>query len=65
MKFQNTFSCSVQDLEASAAAKELRVDKVKNDMHQGDKVKASVVGELTRSLNKVSLLIFSIVFIFQ
>ena len=45
MKFQNTFSCSVQDLEASAAAKELRVDKVKNDMHQGDKVGVVLSGD--------------------
>ena len=60
--FQNAFSCSVQDLAASAAAKESLVDKVECDMHQGDEVGTSAVGELTWFLNKVNLLNFSIVF---
>ena len=44
LKFQDTFSSSVQDLAASAVAKTLEVDKVECDMHQGDKVGASVFG---------------------
>ena len=60
--FQNIFSCSVQDLAASAVAKELLVDKVECDMHQGDKVGASVFGDLTRSLNEGNLLIFYVFF---
>ena len=50
---------------ASATSKELQVDKVECDMHQGDKVGAITVGEFTRSLNKVSLLIFSNFCVFQ
>ena len=46
-------------------SKELKVDKVEWNMRQGDKVGASDVEELTRSLNKVHLLIFSIVCIFN
>ena len=57
VEFNDTFSCSVQDLAASAVAKELKVDKVECDMHQGDKVGASAVGELIRTVSKVSLLI--------
>ena len=62
MNFQNIFSCSVQDLAASAVSKESLVDKVECDMRQGGKVGTSAVGKLTRSLNKVNLLIFSIFF---
>ena len=47
------FSSSVQDLAASAVAKALEVDKVECDMRQGDKVGASSVGELVRTVNKV------------
>ena len=65
LNFQNMFSYSVQDLGASNALEELLVENVECDMHQGDKVGSSTVGELTRSLNKVNLLIFSIVCIFN
>ena len=51
MEFQDTFSSSVQDLAASAASKELKMEKVEHNMHQGNKLGASAVRELTRSLN--------------
>ena len=59
--FQTMFSFSVQDVAAIAVAKELLVDKVECDICQGDKVGDSTLGELTGSLNKVNLLIYSIV----
>ena len=59
--FQEMFSSSVQDLSASAVAKELEVDKVECDVHQGDKVSASDVGELVRTVNKVKLLFIHII----
>ena len=62
LNFQDTFSSSAQDLAASSTSKEL---KVEYDMHQGDKVGASAVGESTRSLSKVKLLIFSVACGFQ
>ena len=43
LKFQDTFSSSVQDLGASTVAKELEVGKVEHEMHQGEKVGASTV----------------------
>ena len=52
------FSSLAQDLATSTASKELKVDKVEFDTHHRDKVRASDVGELTRSLNKVNLMIF-------
>ena len=63
--FQNAFSYSVHNLVVSTVAKELVVDKVEYDVHEGEKVRASAVGELTRSLIKVNLLTFSIVCFFQ
>ena len=65
LDFQDVLSSSVQDLAASAASKELKVKKVECDVHQGDKVGASTVGELTRSFNKVNLLIIPVVCILQ
>ena len=50
LKFQDMFTSSVQDLAASAVAKELEVDRVECDMHQGDEVGASAVGELVRTV---------------
>ena len=55
------FSSSVQDLAASTESKELKVEKVECDIHQGDKVGAKAVGELTRSFNKVKLQIIRFV----
>lgn len=52
LDFQDTFSSSVQDLAASAASKELKEEQVECGTRLGDKVGASAVGELTRSLNK-------------
>ena len=43
LKFQDVFASSVQDLAASAVAKELKVDKAECDVRQGDKVGASAV----------------------
>ena len=63
--FHYMFSCSVQDLSVSAVAKELKIDKVECDVHQGDKVGASAVGELVRTVNKVSLLFIHIVVVAQ
>ena len=40
--FNDVFSSSVQDLAATAVAKELNAEKVECDMHQGDKVDASI-----------------------
>ena len=57
LNFQETFSSSVKDLAARDSSKEL---KVECGMHQGDKVGTSAVIELTRNLNKVNLLIFSL-----
>ena len=65
LNFQDMFSSSVQDLAASAASKKLKVGNVEDAVLQGDKVGASDVGELNRSLNKVNLLIFSIVCVFN
>ena len=48
----------MQDLAASAVAKELEVDEVECGMCQGDKVRASAVGELFRAVNKENLLFF-------
>ena len=45
----------MQDLAASAVAKELNVEKVEYDMHQGDEVGTSAVRELTRSKDNVKL----------
>ena len=44
LKFQDTLASSAQDLASSVVAKELEVDKVECDMHQGDKVVASAWG---------------------
>ena len=55
LNFTNTFSSSAQDLTASDLSKELNVDKVECDMHQGDKVVTSAVGELTRTKDKAKL----------
>ena len=60
-EFQDMFSSSVQDLAASAVANELNVDEVEYDMHQGDEVGASAVGELFRAANKVKMFIVCIV----
>ena len=57
LDFQDTFSSSDQDLATSTVSKELKVEKVGCVIRQGDKVGPSAVGELTRSLNKVNLLI--------
>ena len=43
-EFHNVFSCSVQDLAATAVAKESKVDKVERGTNQGSKVGASAVG---------------------
>ena len=51
--FDDLFSSYVQDLAASALAKQLNAEKVECDMHQGDKVGAITVGELTRRKDKV------------
>ena len=45
----------MQDLATSVASKELNVEKVEYDMHQGEKVGDSAVGELTRTKDKVKL----------
>ena len=63
--FQCVFSSYVQDLATSAVSKELKVEKLECDIHQGDEVGASAVGELTRILSKANLLILSIVCVFQ
>ena len=65
VEFHDMFSYSVQDLAASAVAKELQVDEVACSMHQGDKVGASAIGELVRTVNKVNLLIICIVVVPQ
>ena len=65
VEFTDLFSYSVQDLAASAVAKELQVDKVEYDVHQGDKVGASVGRELVRTANKVNLLIVCIVVVME
>ena len=65
VEFHFVFSCSVQDLDASAVAKEFQVGKVEFDMHQGDKVGASDVGELVCTANKVNLLIIHIFVVVQ
>ena len=65
LDFKDTFSSSVQDLAAITASKELKVEKVERDTHQGDEVGAGAVGELTRSFNKVKLLIIPVVCILQ
>ena len=49
----------------SAGSKELNAEKVECDMHQGNKVGASVVGELTRSKVKVKSLIIPVVCILE
>ena len=64
LEFYDMFSSSVQDLAASTVAKELQVDKVECEMHQG-KVGDSAVGVLVRTVNKVKLLFICIVVVFQ
>ena len=44
LDFQHMFSSSTQDLATSTVSKELKVEKVECDMHQGDKAGASAVG---------------------
>ena len=61
LEFHDIFSCLVQDLAASAAAKELEADKAECDMRQGNKVGASAAGELVRTVNKVNLLFICII----
>ena len=61
LKFQEMFSFSVEDMAVSTVAKELEGDKVECDMHQGDKVGASAVGELSRTVNKENSLFICIV----
>ena len=53
--FTNMFSSSAHDLAASAASKELNVDKLECYVHQNDKVGASSVGEITRTKGKAKL----------
>ena len=65
LNFQDMFLSSVQDLAASVTSKELKVEKVECDMHQCGEVGPSAVEELTRSLNKVNLIIFSVVCVFN
>ena len=65
LDFTPGFSSSTQDLAASAVSKELNVENVECDTHQGDKVGASAVGELTRSNHKVKLLIIPVVYVLQ
>ena len=65
LTFQETFSSSVQDLTESAVPKELEVDKVECGMRQGDKVGASPVGELSRTVSNVKLLFIHIVLVLQ
>ena len=60
VEFHDVFSCLVQDLAASAVAKESQVDEVECDTHQGHKVGASTVGNLARTVNKVNLLFINI-----
>ena len=57
------FSSSEQDVAASVVLKELNTEKVEYDMHRGNKVGASAIGELTRSKEKANLLIIPVVFI--
>ena len=52
-QFKDIFSSSVQDQAAKKVAKELDVATDTCDMHQGDKIGASAVGELTRSRDGV------------
>ena len=65
LEFHYEFSCSVQDLAASAVAKESQVDKVECDVHQENKVGSSTVVELVATVNKVKLLFIHIVFVVQ
>ena len=65
VEFHDAFSCSIQDLAASAITKESQVDKVEHAMHQGDKVGASAVGELARTASKVNLLMTCVVVVMQ
>ena len=62
LDFTDAFSSSAQDLAASALSKEFNTEKVECDMHQGDKVGASAVWELTRRKDK-DFLIIPVVFI--
>ena len=55
LSFTNVFSSSEQNLAASDESKELNRHKVEGNMHQGDKVGASAVGELTMTKDKVKL----------
>ena len=43
-------------MAASDVPKELEVDKMERDTHQGNKIVASAVGELVRTVNKVKLI---------
>ena len=58
LKFQDTLAFLVQDLAASSVSKELEVNKVECDVHQGDKVGVSAVGELIRTVNKINFIFF-------
>ena len=61
VEFHDTLSQLIQDLAASAVAKESQVDKVECGMCQGGKVGASAVGELARTANEANLLAICIV----
>ena len=54
----------MRDLAASVTSKELKVEQVECDMHQGDRAGASAVGELTRRKDKVKSLIIPVVCVF-
>ena len=61
VEFHDAFSCSIQDLSASAIAKESQVSTVEHATHQGYEVGASTFGELTRTVNDVNLLVICVV----
>ena len=56
---------SAQDLSTSDFSKELNVEKVECDIHQGNNVGASNVGELPRRKDKVKLLIIPVICVLQ
>ena len=49
--FEDLFGLAIQDRGATKVAKALELDEEICDMHNGDKIGASAIGELTRSKN--------------
>ena len=54
-RFDQIIGCSVQDAAARSVAAHLQLEEETCDMHDGDKIGRSAIGELLRTRNKVAI----------